>query len=409
MKKKKILTMTMVKNEADIIEIFVRYTLSFAEKMVFIDNGCTDNTISILRALINEGLNIELYYEADVLHEQYIIENKYLYKILDDIEFDFILPLDADEFLSSDQNLFECIEKLNMDSVSLLKWRTYVLTENRENKKIFFDEIKTHRINESITFTKVIIPSRIVKEKEIFIKNGHHLVESNKPVKQIESKSLFIAHYPVRSQEQIQSKIYQGAISQLLSSYSKVVAFHWSDIYHDMRTGDFDLIKYSLTYALPKGSEVDIKKDTVENKINLSHIDEIVVKYSDLATRNILSNMISMMEIISIRSLIGSKCDEDKERVLIFGTGKTAEGIFDFINKSKYNILAYIDSDIYKELSVFENKIVISPSKVKFISYDFIVIASNMYDEILKILLSEGIEITKIKKKSYFLEKEMNN
>lgn len=409
MKKKRIVTMTMVKNEADIIETFVRYTMSFAEKMVFIDNGCTDNTIAILKALMAEGYNIEIYYEADVLHEQYIIENRYLYKIIDIVECDFILPLDADEFLSSSENLFDCIEKLDLKSVSLLKWRTYVLTEPRKNEQTFLKEIKSYRVNESITFTKVIIPVKLIKEKEIYVKNGHHQVESNKSVDQIEIDALFIAHYPVRSEEQIKSKIYQGAISQLLSSYSKVIAFHWSDIYHDMRNDRFDLIKYSLRYALPKDEEVDFKKDTIEYALNLSYINEIEIKYDNLAVRDSLSNMTSMMEIISIKSLIDKICVTNKERILIFGTGKTSIEIFHFIDKKDFNILAYIDSDSYKELSIFEERIVITPSKIKFIGYDIIVIASNQYEEILEILLNEGVSIDKIKKKSYFLEEKMTN
>lgn len=399
--------MTMVKNEADIIEVFVRYTMSFAEKMIFIDNGCTDNTINILKALKSEGHDIEIYYEADVLHEQYIIENRYLYKIIDEVDCDFILPLDADEFLSSDENLFNCIEQLSLDSVSLLKWRTYVLTENRKEQQNFLKEINTYRVNESITFTKVIIPTKLIKKNEIYIKNGHHTVESNKPVEQLEVEKIFIAHYPVRSEEQIKSKIYQGAISQLLSSYSKVIAFHWSDIYHDMRNSKFDLIKYSMGYALPKEEEVDINKDTTEHVINMSEIKDIVIKYEDLAVRDALSNMTSMMEILSIKSLIDSSCDLKKEKILIFGTGKTAKTIFNFINKNDFNILAYIDSDSYKELSTFEGRIVISPSKIKFINYDKIVIASNMYDEILDILLNEGVSMEKIRKKSYFLEEKM--
>ena len=397
----------MVKNEADIIEIFVRYTMSFARKMIFIDNGCNDNTIKILKNLIIEGFDIEIYYEATVMQEQYIIENKYLYKILKNIDFDFILPLDSDEFLSSDQDLFECIENLDEESVSLLKWRTYVLTENISNKEIFLKEIGSYRINESVTFTKVIIPRKLIAENEIFITNGHHKIESNTPVKQNTAEELFIAHFPVRSEEQIKSKIYQGAFSQLLSSYSKVVAFHWADMYHDMRNGKFDLLKYSLGYALPKDTEVDVNKDVIKKTLNLSNIGELKLNYKELAIKDSLSTMVSMMEINSIKSLIERTCDKDSEKVLIYGTGKTSKELFLFIDKKDFNILAYIDSDTSKELSIFAERIIISPSKIKFIDYDIIVVASNQYDEIYNILLSEGVEPSKIKKKSYFLEKKM--
>ncbi len=35
---RKIITLTMIKNESDIVEVFVRYTMNFAKKMIFIDS-----------------------------------------------------------------------------------------------------------------------------------------------------------------------------------------------------------------------------------------------------------------------------------------------------------------------------------------------------------------------------------
>ena len=52
---KKIITLTMIKNESDIVETFVRYTMNFASKMIFIDNGCVDGSIEILKELIKDG------------------------------------------------------------------------------------------------------------------------------------------------------------------------------------------------------------------------------------------------------------------------------------------------------------------------------------------------------------------
>ena len=48
---KKMITLTMIKNEADIVETFVRYTMNYAYKMVIVDNGCTDGAERYLRSL----------------------------------------------------------------------------------------------------------------------------------------------------------------------------------------------------------------------------------------------------------------------------------------------------------------------------------------------------------------------
>ena len=60
MDKRTIYTISSVKDEADIIESLVRYTLNFADGMVINENGSTDNTLAILKQLKSEGLNIDI-------------------------------------------------------------------------------------------------------------------------------------------------------------------------------------------------------------------------------------------------------------------------------------------------------------------------------------------------------------
>ena len=59
----KIVSFTMVNNESEIIESFIRYNYNFVDEMVIIDNGCTDNTIKILRKMISEGFKITIFDE----------------------------------------------------------------------------------------------------------------------------------------------------------------------------------------------------------------------------------------------------------------------------------------------------------------------------------------------------------
>ena len=90
---KKMITLTMIKNEADIVETFVRYTMNYAYKMVIVDNGCTDGSREILEKLIEEGFNIEIFTEANVFYEQMFLENKYIRKINATEEFDYLVQI----------------------------------------------------------------------------------------------------------------------------------------------------------------------------------------------------------------------------------------------------------------------------------------------------------------------------
>ena len=59
----KIVSITMVKNEMDIIESFIRYNINIVDEMIILDNGSTDYTLDIINNLIEEGLNIVLLHD----------------------------------------------------------------------------------------------------------------------------------------------------------------------------------------------------------------------------------------------------------------------------------------------------------------------------------------------------------
>lgn len=87
---------------------------------------------------------------------------------------------------------------------------------------------------------------------------------------------------------------------------------------------------------------------------------------------------------------------ESKIDILIFGTGKSS---INFIKKLKrsINIVAYIDNDINKQESLFKGKKIISPKDISIYEYDYIVIASCYYREIIEQLLKLGIDCKYIK------------
>lgn len=404
-----IITMTMVKNEADIVETFVRYTMNFASKMVFIDNGCTDNTIEILKKLIAEGYLIEIYNEAHIFYEQYVIENKYLYKIANENICDFIIPLDADEFITAKKDVIQALSKLNKHVVTLINWKTYVLKSLEDCQISFLKSIRYVRIKESRTYTKTIIPYDIIKNNTIYLEMGHHDIESACDILKHLNDEIFIAHFPVRNKEQIQSKIYQGVISQLMSSYKKIIASHWRKLYQDMQNGTFDLISYSQNYALPEEEIINPNIDIQKEPINLKWCKNIECRYQDIAVSNSLENIFHMSEIMALTNLTKSNEKTGLNKIIIYGTGNTAKSMFRYIDEEDFNIVAFVDSDIQKEFQVFHNRLVISPKKIKFLTYDILVIASRYFEEIEENLRTEGIDMSKVRDKSYFISEKMKS
>lgn len=81
----------MVNNESEIIESFIRYNYNFIDKMVIVDNGCTDSTIKIIYNLIAEGYDITVYDESLEAYDQYRLDNKYIDLIIKEFSPDLFL------------------------------------------------------------------------------------------------------------------------------------------------------------------------------------------------------------------------------------------------------------------------------------------------------------------------------
>ena len=66
----KIIAITMVKNEMDVIESFVRHTLTFADELIVCEHRSSDATREILESLRAEGLPMEIETEYRAAHVQ---------------------------------------------------------------------------------------------------------------------------------------------------------------------------------------------------------------------------------------------------------------------------------------------------------------------------------------------------
>lgn len=95
----RIVGITLVKNESDIIEAFCRHNLRYVDRLVIADHRSDDNTRDIVRALIAEGLPIELVEDDWREFEQSRLITRQLRRLQKSGEADLVFFLDADEFI----------------------------------------------------------------------------------------------------------------------------------------------------------------------------------------------------------------------------------------------------------------------------------------------------------------------
>ena len=256
----KIASISMVKNEADIIESFVRHTSRLVDVMYIIDHLSTDNTWVILNKLQAEGMPLILsrYNKAD--YSQSEVATGLMWQSIKDGA-DWVLPLDADEFIvpgNDDISVENCRGMIGaLDACSLHSWLhiEYFFDDEREDafslqRSLVKGIVSEGRYvaNNRHVAGKVILSKEIINTYQLKIGMGNHYVvvgqgEDEKFYNGSPLPDIHLAHLAYRSEGQLQAK---GVIGWLhtVCKYSMMTekAFHWQDIFQQVRSGQGGLL-----------------------------------------------------------------------------------------------------------------------------------------------------------------------
>ncbi|MDR1664248.1 MAG: glycosyltransferase family 2 protein [Clostridiales bacterium] len=215
----------MVKNESDIIESFCRHTLTFCDGMIICDDESVDDTAVIIRKLKDEGLNIVLldnkntfgYYQDDII-------NKLTHIAIDEYGAELILPLDADEFLYTNQFISDSpplryiLGTLQASALYSVMWINYVPTDAPRQNHIFLPQFFRQFYSTEYGVGKVFVGAEIYKANGGRISQGNHFFLHPNGMRAGTASiadRVFMAHYPIRSAEQAMTKAIIGWINTL--------------------------------------------------------------------------------------------------------------------------------------------------------------------------------------------------
>src|ERR1700675_2044906 len=98
----RLLGVAMARNEADVIEAFVRHNLALLDGLTIVDHGSLDGTSEILGKLQDEGLPLRVKFDPILALRQLETMTRLAREALANDGADFVLALDADEFLKVD-------------------------------------------------------------------------------------------------------------------------------------------------------------------------------------------------------------------------------------------------------------------------------------------------------------------
>lgn len=206
----KLVLISMVRNEADVIELFVRYHADFVDEFVIADHKSLDDTREILSELVVEGLPIRLCEVDDAAFDQARRLTELMRRAAGECRAEWILSLDADEFLvsRSGRDLRSAVEALPQAAPARLAWLNYVPTDqDPQNEPNLLERITYRREVDGMEHKKVLVPGGLAGDRRVFLSHGsHRLLKKRwgrlKSLKPIENEDLAIAHFPLRSVEQ---------------------------------------------------------------------------------------------------------------------------------------------------------------------------------------------------------------
>lgn len=231
-----------VKNEGDIIEDFVRYNLQFLDGLTVVDNASFDGTRSVLEALRAEGLPLTVLHDPILPKRQYETITRLARQSAAEADWDFLFLLDADEFIKvRDRNRLEAsLAELAPGENGLLPWFLYVPTEQDDAAEMRVLHRITYRrdVEAEPAFHKLVLSRGFAQTGPFTISQGNHSasgVRGAAPAAIV--RDVGLAHFPVRSIVQIQSKVLLGWGAYLVMGHDSVgYGWHQRRLFHRLES-----------------------------------------------------------------------------------------------------------------------------------------------------------------------------
>lgn len=261
----KLIGICKLKNEADFIEHFARLNSAVLDELYCVDDQSSDNTREILDGLCAEGLVTQYYRLNDTNARAMNQQGEVLTRLMRRIacqEYQrsdcFVFPLDADEIIIGKRDdIVRQLDNMPGEYYGLITWKTFVPINGGMGKGDNICHSFLPLAWEQTDLYKAVVPIKYARTTAINL--GNHTVSCHgrklKPVK----LDICLAHFPVRSANQIISKALVTAHKMTLNNrIKKGEGGHIVALADRMRSLDFKLTGQLLTemaasYCYPDG------------------------------------------------------------------------------------------------------------------------------------------------------------
>jgi hypothetical protein len=231
----KLVAISRVKNEADIIEPFIRHHAHTFDVHVVLDDGSSDGTWEMLQELEREGLSLVLIRQPSVGYRQRQYMTGLMRLAAGRLDADWVVPLDADEFLetSGGINLAELLRDRE-PRVFTIPWNNFVWSpeqdEHRQPNPVL--RMRLRMPASPAPHNKVLIPTRWPLEQLELTQGSHAVLHNGQPLPADALDGVRLCHFPVRTKSQFAGKIAIGYLQYAtMPDWNRRDGFHYIESY----------------------------------------------------------------------------------------------------------------------------------------------------------------------------------
>lgn len=291
---------SVVRNEEDIVEMFVRYHLQIFDHISIISHQSKDDTNKILKCLQEEGLSLDVDYCTDFYHNQGEVVTAKAKEVRNKYKPQVIMALDADEFVVG--NIKKAAHEIKESGTTLgLCWHNYIVTEKDDLHEINPLKRIVHRnvfVNKEQT--KQLVPGILFDYDTKYWEGCHHLHKlDGSYVKFVLSQELKLAHFPIRSAKQFVKKALVGWLSKLANPDNKGNApdwSHWKLFFDKVKKGYIPTIDELQNFCLGYTERSD--KQFIYDPV---FCDNIEIKYPACGNYESLEALADVAELFALK------------------------------------------------------------------------------------------------------------
>ena len=218
----RIVAVTRILNEDDVVEAFARHHATLLDHHVFLDNGSTDRTLEILRTLHAQGLSLSVLQNRSVQFCE-ATHNTFLHQIATQAhQADWVPFLDADEFLDAppqdgrSTSLRDLLAAMPEEAMALqLRLANYHTSPQDDPAELAVPARMRHRAASMPEVWKVIARGRGTPAGTSVADGNHAVLVAGAAAPARRTEALRLAHFPSRHPLQLITKAVLGRLKVL--------------------------------------------------------------------------------------------------------------------------------------------------------------------------------------------------